>query len=89
MIRLPGMETVLHNLLAILPPFVAIVEDVDVAPRLEAEPRLPQLSPHLHLPLVCRRCVPPPATPREKPEISSLEWIDHTTISTNNRADID
>lgn len=62
------MEAVLNHLLAVFPPLVAIVEHVDVAPRLEAEPRLPQLSPHLHLSFVRCRRAPPPAKAFKAPK---------------------
>uniref|UniRef100_A0A0A9FC53 Uncharacterized protein n=1 Tax=Arundo donax TaxID=35708 RepID=A0A0A9FC53_ARUDO len=46
-VHVPGVLRVLDDLLAILAPFVAVVEHVDVAHRLEAEPRLPNLPPRL------------------------------------------
>ena len=53
------MEAILDNFLSILPPFVAIIKNIDVAPRLKTKPRLPQLPPYLHLVLVRRRTPPP------------------------------
>jgi hypothetical protein len=52
-ICVPGVLRILDDLLAVLAPLVAVVEHVHVAHRLEAEPWLPQLPPHL-----------PTATPR-------------------------
>lgn len=58
----PGVEAVLDHFLAVLPPFVAIVQHIHLAPCLEAEPWLSQLPPHLHLSFLRRRCgAPPPA----------------------------
>jgi hypothetical protein len=53
--HIPGMEAVLDNLLPVLPPLIAIIQHIDVASGLEAEPRLPHRPPHLHLPSLCHR----------------------------------
>ena len=49
------MEAVLDNLLAVLPPLVTVVQHIQVAPGLEAEPGFPHLPPHLHPSFLPRR----------------------------------
>lgn len=49
MIGLPGMLGVLDNFLAILPPFVAIIQNINIAHSLEAKPGLPHFPPCFHV----------------------------------------
>jgi hypothetical protein len=72
------MKAVLDNLLAVLPPLVAIVQHIDIASGLEAEPGLPHLPPHLRRPPFLRhrsRSLPPvhPATTCVRPISSTLK----------------
>ena len=55
------MKTVLDDFLAVFSPFVAVVEDIDIASCLETETRFSELSPDLNFGLICVG-VSPPAT---------------------------
>ena len=61
---IPGVLRVLDDLLAVLAPLVAVVEHVDVAHRLEAEPRLAHLPPRL--PSAARLLHPHRADPQRR-----------------------
>jgi hypothetical protein len=64
--RVPWVLRVLDDLLAVLAPLVAVVEHVDVAHRLEAEPRLAHLPPRLASSSAARLLHPHGAHPQRR-----------------------